>query len=191
MIPYIKRRKSSLLLLLFLFQVSCLNSENKFSYAIYYENNVTPSHYLVKKIKHDRGLRIIKSYKVTANNHLEQMELEKFELVDGGLIKVISKNDTVIKKPYLTIKNNDCVKYTFDNAMVDETWSTNICFINQEDLYLGDVIYRNALKFKKIMGGIESFVYYDSNFILIKEEYVAGYTDSYRIIRIDTIISNI
>ena len=47
------------------------------------------------------------------------------------------------------------------------------------------------ISFKKEQGeldGVESIVYYDTSFILLKEEYVSGYADAYRIVRLDTMI---
>ncbi|MDQ3395865.1 MAG: hypothetical protein M3512_17395 [Bacteroidota bacterium] len=120
----------------------------------------------------------------------DQVNKEKYLLLNDGLERVIAKADTVLKKPFLTTANNDCIEFLHDNEM-DDVMSTTLCFLGRENLLIGNKEYENAYKFKKKQGkldGVESIVYYDTDFIILKEEYVSGYTDDYRIVRLDTMI---
>jgi hypothetical protein len=147
-----------------------------------------PSHYLVKKIKYADDYRTDITYSLKDGDSLKQTNKEKFRLIKGGLNKVIKKGSTPAVKPYMTTLDTECIEFLFENEM-DDVLATTLCFLGKEDIIIGDKKYRDVYKFKKFLGlsedYVESIVYYDSDFILLKEEYVSGYTDEYRIIRLD------
>ena len=180
-----------LTILLVMAMTSCAKKEEQYSYALYYGEDSIPSSYLVKVISYEGDYR--RDLTFTSNSKeepLRQTNKEKFKLVKGGLNKVIKKGDTPVVKPYMTTLDTECVEFLFENEM-DDVLATTLCFLGKEDMMIGDEKYEGAYKFKKILGSqhkVESIAYYDSDFILLKEEYVSGYTDEYRIIRLDTLI---
>lgn len=167
---------------------SCSKKDLQYSYAYYYEKDSIPSSYQIRKLRYEKDYRtdlIFSSEDI--EGPFQQLGKEKYVLTKDGLDKVIRKGDSIIRKPYLTILNSECIRFSYNNGM-DDVIATSLCFLGHEDIVIGDREYNDAYKFKKEQGGIdgiESLVYYDANFILLKEEYVSGYTDDYRIVRID------
>lgn len=191
MINYSRPVNSILLLLLAFLTFSCSKKDQQYFYAHYYGEDSIPSSYLVRKVQNEKDYRtdIIFSSK-TKEGSFKQTNKEKYRLLKGRLDKVVLKDGKKVQQPYLTTLNEECVDFLYGHEM-DDVISTSLCFLGKEDVLIGDKKYNNAYKFKKILGlqhKIESIVYYDTDFILLKEEYVSGYTDQYRIIRLDTSI---
>lgn len=177
-----------LLVILITAMTSCIKKDEQYSYAFYYGEDSIPSHYLVKKIKYGDDYRTDITYILKDGDSLKQTNKEEFKLVKGGLNKVIKKGRISAVKPYMTTLDTACIEFLFENGM-DDVLATTLCFLGKEDIMIGDKKYRDAYKFKKFLGlsedYVESIVYFDSEFILLKEEYVSGYTGEYRIIRLD------
>lgn len=176
-----------LLVILTTAMTSCIKKNEQYSYALYYGEDSIPSHYLVRKIEYGDDYRTDITYNLEDGDSLKQTNKEKFRLIKGGLNKVIKKGSTSVVKPYMTILDTECIEFLFENGM-DDVLATTLCFLGKEDLIMEGKNYKGAYKFKKILGlqhKIESIVYYDTDFILLKEEYVSGYTDEYRILRLD------
>lgn len=177
-----------LLVLLTMAIPSCTKKDQEYSYAFYYGEDTIPSSYLIRKISYEGNYR--NDFILTSNTMegpFKQTNKEKFKLVKGGLNKVTRKEDKPIVKPYMTTLDSECIEFLFENGMND-VLATNFCFLGKEDVIIRGKKYESAYKFKKIMGlqhKVESIAYYDTDFILLKEEYVSGYTDEYRIIRLD------
>ncbi len=191
MIIHLNPRNRIFILLVLLILSSCSKKDKQYSYAFYYEGDIIPSTYQIREIQYQNGYRtdIVLSSK-SMDGPWDQVNKEKYLLLNDGLERVIAKADTVLKKPFLTTANNDCIEFLHDNEM-DDVMSTTLCFLGRENLLIGNKEYENAYKFKKKQGkldGVESIVYYDTDFIILKEEYVSGYTDDYRIVRLDTMI---
>lgn len=167
---------------------SCSNKSLQYSYAYYYGKDSIPSSYQIRKLQYEKDYRTDRTFSSEdIAGPFQQVGKEKYVLTKDGLDKVIRKGDSIIRKPYLTILNGECIGFSYDNGM-DDVMATSLCFLGIEDIVIGDREYNDAYKFKKEQGeidGVESLVYYDSCFILLKEEYVSGYAEDYRIVRLD------
>lgn len=182
---------SFLALLVVLVFSSCSQRDVQYSYAFYYENDSIPSTYQIREVQYENEYRtdVVLSSK-SIEGPFTQVSKEKYVVLSHGLERVITKADTEHQRPYLTTTNNGCIEFLYGNDM-DDVMATTLCYLGRENLVVGDREYESAHKFKKKQGkldGVESIVYYDTDFILLKEEYVSGYTDDYRIIRLDTMI---
>lgn len=167
--------------------ISCSShDESKFYYAVYFEDETTPAFYYQKTIKFNDTIRWETTYRISNENSLEKIEEEVFSVTKGGLKKITTENGLEKVKPYLSYESKECIEHIFDNELMNDIWATKICFLKREDLLIEEDIYKEAYKFKKIKGQIEAIVYYDSNLILLKEEYVSGFITPYRIVRLDS-----
>lgn len=188
----LNQANSILIFLVVILSFSCSKKEHEYFYAYYQEKDSIPSSYLVRKVQYEKGYRtdlVFSSEDI--EGPFKQVNKEKYVLQKDGLDRVIIKGDSIIKKPYLTIANDECVEFLFDDGM-DDVLATTLCFLGQENIVIRNKEYKNVYKFKKEQGeldGVESIAYYDTDFILLKEEYVSGYADDYRIVRLDTSIT--
>jgi hypothetical protein len=158
---------------------------NTYYYGCYSESG-NLNFYIIKLIDKDNKLRKEKDYILYADGKQKKFDSNTYEISKEELFKVTSS-----PKLYLTIKNKDCVEFNYDNEFADFA-QTRICFLETVDLKLNEKTFSKVYKFLKVKGGgsdnVESNVYYDENFILLKEEYVSGYRSYYKIERLDTII---
>jgi hypothetical protein len=173
-------------LLFTFFLFSCKPEEKDTYYYGYYNKNGNLDYYIIKQIERDNKLRKEKDYILHSDGKQEKFDSNTYEVSKEELFKVTSSS-----KPYLTIKNKDCVEFKYDNEFADFA-QTRICFLEIVDLKLNEQTFSKVYKFLKVKGGgsdnVESNVYYDENFILLKEEYLSGYKSYYKIERLDTII---
>ncbi len=165
---------------------NCKQKEKETYYYGCYDRNGNLDYYIIKQIERDNKLRKEKDYILQSDGKQEKFDSNTYEVSKEELFKVTSST-----KPYLTIKNKDCVEFKYDNEFADFA-QTRICFLEKVDLKLNEQAFSKVYKFLKVKGGgsdnVESNVYYDENFILIKEEYVSGYKSYYNIERLDTVI---
>lgn len=189
MISIGKRQNNKVIIFLFftLLLFSCKSEERAVYYYSYYNKNGDLDYYIIKQIDWVNKLRKEKDYILYSDGKLQKFDSNTFEISKEGIFKVTSS-----AKPYLTIKNKDCIEYKYDNELADFA-QTRICFLETVDLKLNGQTFSRVYKFLKVKGGggsdnVESYVYYDENLILLKEEYVSGYMTYYKIERLDTII---
>ncbi|NJN28506.1 MAG: hypothetical protein HC819_22295 [Cyclobacteriaceae bacterium] len=169
---------------------SCSKRAREYSYGFWQEKDSVPSSYILRKVQYEKDHRtdLIFSSK-DMKGPFKQVNKEKYVARKDGLDRLITKGDSIIKKPYLTIANDNCIEFLFDNGM-DDVLATTLCFLGQENIFIGNKEYKDVYKFKKRQGmldGVESIAYYDTDFILLKEEFASGYADEYRIVRLDTL----
>lgn len=165
---------------------NCREKEKQAYYYGCYDRNGNLVYYIIKQIERDNKLRYEKDYILQSDGKQEQFDSNTYKVSKEELFKVTSST-----KPYLTVKDKDCVEFKYDNEFADFA-QTRICFLETVDLKLNELEFSKVYKFLKVKGGgsdnVESNVYYDENFILIKEEYVSGYKSYYNIERLDTVI---
>jgi|LakMenEpi03Aug12_release.lakeMendotaPanAssembly.Ray.scaffolds.fasta_scaffold48279_9 hypothetical protein len=173
-------------LLFTFFLFSCKPEEKDAYYYGCYTESGNLDFYIIKLVDKDNKLRKEKDYILYSDGKQKKFDSNTYEVSKEELFKVTSST-----KPYLTIKNKDCVEFKYDNEFADFA-QTRICFLKTVDLKLNEQTFSKVYKFLKVKGGgsdnVESNVYYDENFILLKEEYVSGYRSYYKIERLDTII---
>lgn len=173
-------------LLFALLLFSCKSNKGASYYYGYYNKNGDLNGYIIKQIEWSNKLRKERDYILYPNGEFKEFDRNTFEVSKEELFKVTSST-----KLYLTIKNKNCIEYKYANELADFA-QTRICFLETVDLNLNKKTFPKVYKFLKLKGGgsdnVESYVYFDKNFILLKEEYVSGYLNYYRIERLDTII---
>ena len=174
---------------------SCKHHTNKpeqYSYAFYYLPDIIPYDYLIKEIIQTEQNRIVITYSSKTKTSYKKTEAKHYRVVNNGLDIEISHEGIIEAKPYLRVDNPDCINFKYGNEM-DDVLATQICFLKRLNITIGNKEYKNAYKFKKTTGlnhSVESNVYYDSAFVLLKEEYVSGYTDPYIIVRLNENLIN-
>ena len=92
----------------------------------------------------------------------------------------------------MSIESKESVDFEYPDESLNDFAFTSFTFIGQEDLIIGNKKYPSAYKFMKKKGRINtvtSQVYFDRNFIIIKEEFVTGERPYYRMERIDTVLN--
>lgn len=172
---------------------SCIQQKSKdYYYAYFYEDDKAPSAYAIRRVANQNGYRMEVISFYTADLSLDHKETNRYIVKENGIDRVEGRQDSVLVKPYLSVSTTDCINYLYEQELMNDFLSTKLCFIGRETVSLNGKVYKDAYKFKKKKGtidGVESVVYYDSDFIPIKEEYVSGYTDKYSIVRLDTAIA--
>jgi hypothetical protein len=162
---------------------SCQKRDLEFLYSVFYSNEQTPSYQLRIVSRIEDQTRIDITYLFAKDGESEEINKEAFRYINGGLEKGLTIDGELSFSLYLTILTKDCVVFTFDDVFIDNTQSTRICYLGKEELLINDVKYHNALKFRKTQGGIESYIFYDNDFHMLKEEIISGNSPDYVIVR--------
>jgi len=181
-------KKGSIFIIIIIIINACSLNNKKYYYALYYEDFETPSNYLLKEFSGDQNNRRVKTFNYDSLKVGELINSEQFYIEDGTLYKFERKDDSLLKKKYLSTSTTECINYDFENEEVNDMLSTKICFLDKVTDTADNILIRNSYKFKKYQGKqhvIESYVYYDEDLILLMEEYISGYTSNYKIVRLD------
>jgi hypothetical protein len=185
----IKIAKTTLISLIAILLFSCIKtSDNEKIIEYYYTFDDKPSNFkfILKKqiIYLDSCRRREKNFSIENDSiRLERSELYLIHV--NGMEKLQKRNNQYFNKPYLTIASNECIKYEYEGEQegANDFAMTQICFLGTEDVYVWDKKYTKAYKFKKTLGlgfhPSKSIVFYDSNFVLIKEQWIKGEDSSY------------
>lgn len=164
--------------------------ENReFCYAFLYENDSVPSYWILNRISINNSVRMDTTYVYENKNKLVDKKIDIFRVGSGKMDKLLGNKLNGSFLPYLTIETSECQEFQYGEQELDEMFSTKFCFLETyEKLEISGKIFENVQKFKKVSvySGIESLVYYDQDFMLLKEDYVSGMTQEYRIVRIDS-----
>lgn len=179
--------KSSIILLIcILLFVSCRVREIYY-YAIYTEpNSQLPDSYVVKEVTNKTSRKEIDS-RFSMDGELKSKSVSIYKVTNSGLKKKLSYEDIKSYKPYLSIKEEGYVSFEYPNASLNDFAASYLKFTGKKDVSVGGVNYTGTYSFIKQQGSatdaVVSTVYYDKEFILIKEEFVEGGRPYYRIER--------
>lgn len=141
--------------------------------------------FIIKSVDFDNNKRKEIDSFFNTKGKLEQINHNTFIVDDYGLNKVTTK--TI--RPFLTTKNKNCVEYKFDNKLATFA-QTKYCFIETTNVIINERSYLNVYKFLRTTGtmdGVQAIVYLDKDFILLKEEFLNGYCNRYKIEKVDKI----
>lgn len=180
------KKGGNLWLIPILVLLACESQEKKESYyfEFTYEEDSIPSYYEIREIVDKDNQRVEHIANYDRNKQIEDKDVNRFLVDSEGLKKKIGNE----YRPFLSIENNDCIEFGLGDQHVEVLFGTEICYLGKENVIIGNKSYEGAYKFKKVLGeidGVESVMYLDKNFILIKEEYVSGYTAAYCIKRLN------
>lgn len=183
--------KNSRRTIFFIFTLLILSSCNvkgqKYYYTVYNDNDTIDA-YIIKKVNIDKQREEI-DYMYKLNGEFKSKSKSTFIVSKHGLEKYYKDKELKKYKPYLNINLKECIEFKYPNDDLNDFASTSICFVGQEDLNIQGKNYKGAYKFKKELGDINSvvtYIYYDSNFTVILEEFIEGGRPYFRIERMDT-----
>jgi hypothetical protein len=151
------------------------------SFIDFYEvlnDNLELKFYIEKKTNFKGGLRTDSIFILNQG----KKEFEKVEILKQNKDKLYfidSKNTEYL----FFIKKVDTILFVDHEGAVFKTQ-----FFGFEDIVVKKKIYHNALKFKKedlSIDGITTYIYFDDNYKLIREEFIEGYHSYFRIDKID------
>lgn len=172
-IAVIKRNFNIIFLILFV--VSCKNNDSnrvQVDYNVYSASDsiVGYEKRIITRISKNERIDTLLIY--SKNNNLEETFVQKYLLNNDGDI-LINNNETISVK-----KIDSC----YDSNHFYTNLDITTCYLGSVD----DDEYGNVHEFivtENITDGLKKKVFLDDDFILVKEEYLKGYRDYYRIER--------
>lgn len=117
------------------------------------------------------------------------------EVINGKIVwrrYTRADGDGFFFTPYLnSTKEDTCVSYLFKTGFAGK-FSYRHCYLGRESIFVGDKAYENVYVFSKEAGvesshSVETRLYYDIDFNLLKEEYVKGHAPYFKIERLDSL----
>lgn len=175
--------KKSILLILMLTFFSCKKEQTV--YYAYYSNRDTPDFYIKKHMETKGKSRVEIDAYFDTHEELTEENVDFYEVLPNGLKK------GYLKKEYLTIDSHDCIEYPPNNRLATFAY-VYTCYLGEVEITIGNKTYNNVHKFKQIKGmhsdsETEKYVYYDKDFVLLKEEYFGDFLEGHFLVRIDQV----
>lgn len=160
----------------------CKKEKQQWNKTFYYlstiEGGVYPDQYFAAEISESNGVRKIVEYRYNCNsNRIEDTLVEYYKIMDGELIRLRNKND-MIGELYLSVKRNTGVVYNHSDSIMNDvlckkhtySGSQKIKVPCESDSVLAYVFIKEVGKGECVI----SRVYYDSKFVLLREDYISG-----------------
>lgn len=184
--------KNSIVLFIGIFLLlSCDKKEKHYYYAFYTEaNSSRHDSYIIKKVINTDSRKEL-DFMFSEEGKLKSKSGNIFKVTSVGLEKKTQQKDVENYKPYLVINRDDFINFEYADASLNDFASTSFKYKGKKDIIVDGVKYIEAYNFIKKQGDVNtitSSVFYDKNFILIKEEFLEGERQYYRIERIDTVL---
>jgi len=165
-----------------LLSACCKKEKLQWNKTFYYSSTINdgvyPDKYFATEISESNGVRKIVEYRYDNNsNRIEDTLVEYYKMMDGELFRLRNKND-MIGELYLSVKRNAGVVYNHSDSIINSV-------LRRKHIYSGSQKIKApcesdsvlAYVFIKEVGQgecVRSRVYYDSKFVLLREDYISG-----------------
>lgn len=178
--------KSSIVVSLLFFSASCKKQqiEKTYYYSVISKGDTIPHIFFATVISEKNGIRKAIQYRYNLDkNAIVDTLIEYYKLKDNDLYKLRNQND-YDGECFLSVKSDTCIVFNHLDPILNVALYTKHCFIGKKTVKAGqesDSI--EAYVFVKEVGQQESVtskVYYNKSFVLVKEEYIKGFSPEFR-----------
>jgi hypothetical protein len=166
--------------------LSCNNrvEDNEYYYKVVNDKQITTSYLKIRVEKSPNNIKL-KKYFFNTNIQITDSIVENYNL-NGKIINRVFKKDSLIQKtPFLILEKDTCTVFK-TNFYPLELYN---CFLEQYNMTLNKTTYKNSIKYtsqENETDGVKTIKIVDENFIPIKEEYISGYRDYFKVERINS-----
>jgi len=177
---------SSLVVVLLFLSAFCKKQqvERTYYYSVISKGDTIPHVFFATAISENNGIRKVIQYRYSLDkNAIVDTLIEYYKLKDKELYKLRNQNDHE-GECYLTVKSDTCVVFNHLDPILNVALCTKHCFIGRKTVKIGqetdDVETYVFIKEVGQQESVTSKVYYNKSFILVKEEYVKGFSSEFR-----------
>lgn len=176
--------KGSIIFSLLLFSCKKEQHEKIYYYSVITKSDTIPRTFFATVISEKDGIRKTIEYRYSLYaNAIVDTSVNYYKLSDDGLYKLRNRNNNNEEEYFLSIKDDTCIVYNHSDPILNDVLSTKHCFIGKETIMSGqDSDSIETYVFIKKVGlgeGVTTKVYYDKSFLLVKQEYIKGYSPEF------------
>jgi len=157
--------------------INCKNDNEKSYYYIQYSDDNIIERYIEKIVKNDNNTLSIETKYYNNGKVFIKSDFEQFRLEGYKLFRIFNDQNKS-KEVYLVLDSDSCATQTKGTPIEFEN-----CYkgkVNVETNSKNEIAHF-FIRSQLGVDGVKSKVFLDSNFVLIKEEFVSGYCPYYRI----------
>ncbi|WP_040478563.1 hypothetical protein [Mariniradius saccharolyticus] len=131
-----------------------------------------PRYFEIHKIYQQKNRRIDSVFFLDRNFDTLVSYSEIYEVRKHSLFRLMEGSDKSLRLPFLSTETRDCIHF-LPSGTVDEL-AKEYCYLGTEEIKIGNRTYKDAYKFKEteLFSGLLSVVYFDRNFIRLKQTYI-------------------
>lgn len=131
-----------------------------------------PRYFEIHRIYQQKNRRIDSVFFLDRNFDTLASYSEIYEVGKHSLFRLMEGSDQSLRLPFLSTETRDCIHF-LPSGTVDEL-AKEYCYLGTEEIKIGNRTYKDAYKFKEteLLSGLLSEVYFDTNFIRLKQTYI-------------------